>query len=274
MVGYEPKGELINPQRRAGMGLREVVFILFRRRWVVLAVALPIILVGGLNLIGRAGTYTAAARVLIELSNVDQPRWNTNSRSIDYDREMSTFVNIGLSLAVADIATEALADSLPTVRSIDPNLAMLEGHNDFRDVLIGGLDINVVGESNILEFRHTAENPRVALMATGALRDAFIKYQNESKRNLGAVDYYAEQIAVIHGSIDSLLALRTQVMGEFNYTSLEDDLKHATGMAADAETKLRKAVVIREQLEVEYHLLRGYLDRDPKIGRASCRERV
>jgi uncharacterized protein involved in exopolysaccharide biosynthesis len=148
--------------RQRGLGPRDIAFVLFRRRWIILAIAVPIILVGGGSLLGRTGTYTAAARVLVELQNVDQPRWNTNGRAVDYDRELSTLLNIGMSVSVAENAAVALADSLPLIRKLDPKLSQLEAGADFRDYLMGGLEVNVVGESNILEFSHTAENPRVA----------------------------------------------------------------------------------------------------------------
>lgn len=251
-------------RRKSGTELREVVFVLYRRRWIMLAIALPIILAGGLNLLGRAGTFTAASRVLVELSTVDQPRWNTQSRSIDYDREMSTFINIGLSVSVAELAAEALADSLPAIRARDPKLAELQPGVEFRDYLLGGLDVNVVGESSILEFRFTAANAEVALMASGALRDAFIQYQNTGRRKPGALAYYTEQVDQVRGAIDSLLAVRAEVLNQSRFTSLEDELGYSTGASADAAEKLREAQVDRVQLETEYALLTSFLDKDPR----------
>lgn len=250
--------------RQRGLGPREIVFILFRRRWIILAVSLPIIVAVGGNLLSRTRTFTAASRVLVELMNVDQPRWNITGRNVDYDREMSTFLNIAMSISVAERAALALADSLPIVRQMDPKLAMLEEGAGFKDFLLGGLDVNVVGESNILEFRHTAENPRIALMAVGALRDAFINYENFSRRNRGAVEYYAEQVAALRSQIDSLLSVRGEILGRTGYTSLEDEMRYSTGAVAEAENLLRKAQVDRQQLEAEYSILVSYLDKDPR----------
>ncbi|MHB8078589.1 MAG: GumC family protein [Candidatus Krumholzibacteriia bacterium] len=246
------------------MGPRDVVFVLFRRRWIILAISLPIILIGGASLLGRTGTYTAASRVLVELLNVDQPRWNVTGRTIDFDREMSTFLNTAMSVSVADRAAVALADSLPVIRKVDSKLADLKEGPEFRDLLLNGLDVNVVGESNILEFRHTAENPRVALMAVGAMRNAFIQFENFGRRNPGAVAYYSEQIATVRASIDSLLAVRGGILSRTGYTSLEDEMRYSVGSAADTEAQLRKVQVEREQLEAEYTLLKGYLTRDPR----------
>ncbi len=254
----------VTPIRQRGLTLRDIVFILFRRRWIVLAVSLPIILAGGGSLLSRTGTFTAASRVLIELQNVDQPRWNVSGRLIDYDRELSTLLNVAMSVSVADVAAAALADSLPVIRGIDPKLVQMQPGPDFRDYLLGGLDVNVVGESSILEFRHTAENPRVALMAVGALRSAFMQYENFGRRNRGAIQYYSEQIDAVRTRIDSLLAVRGEVLKQSGYVAIEDEMRYETGAAAQAEEDLRKAQVDRQQLETQYNLLLGYLDKDPR----------
>lgn len=264
MPGFEPQLNVPGPVRQRSMGPRDIVFILFRRRLILLAVAVPIILAGGASLLGRTGTYTAASRVLVELQNVDQPRWNTIGRNIDYDRELSTLLNIAMSISVADKAAVALADSLPVIRKIDPKLANLQVGADFRDFLVGGLEVNVVGESNILEFRHTTENPRVALMAVGALRTAFMRYENMGRRNFGAIQYYSEQIESVRTGIDSMLALRGEILKKTGYVALEDEMRYSTGAVAQATDNLRKAQVDRQQLETEYKLLLGYLDRDPR----------
>lgn len=263
-MGPDKHSNLPAPFRQRGLGPREIVFILFRRRWILLAVCLPIVLAVGGNLLGRAGTNTAASRVLVELSNVDQPRWNIGGRAIDYDRELSTFLNIALSISVAERAAQTLADSIATIRGLDPKLATLQEGSEFRDFLADGLEVNVVGESNILEFRYTTEHPQVALMAVGALRDAFIDYENHGRRNMGAVDYYSEQVASVRANIDSLLAVRGEILGRTGFTSLEDELRYSTGAVAEAEDQLRKVQLDRHQMESEYSFLLGFLDRDPR----------
>lgn len=250
--------------RTRALSLRDVTFVLFRRRWVILAVSLPIILVGGASLLTRTATSTAASRVLVEFLNVDQPRWNISGRNIDFDRELTTLANIAMSVSMADQAATALADSIAVIRESEPQRPEIRELADLRDLLLGGLDVNIVGESNILEFRHTDPNPRVALMAVGALRNAFVWYQDFGQRNLGAVAYYAEQVAAVRAQIDSLLAVRGSILEASGYASLEDEMRYSTGSAADVESDLRKVQVDREQLEAEYGLLKGFLDRDPR----------
>lgn len=260
----DANAQLPGPLRQRGLSPRDIMFVLFRRRWIILAIAAPIILVGSFGLLGRTGTYTAATRVLVEFLNPDQPQWNVNSRAIDFDRELSTRQNIAMSISVADRAAAALVDSLDVIRRIDPKLATIQAGDELRDLLSGGLDVNIVGESNILEFQHTTENPRVALMAVGALRNAFIEFENSGRRNPGAIGYYAEQVADVRAQIDSLLAVRGQMLRDNGYVSLEDEQRYTTGSVAEIEDNLRKVQVEREQLEAEYAILKSYLDKDPR----------
>lgn len=249
---------------REAISARDVVFVLYRRRFLILAVALPIVLVGGFGLLGRTENRTAAARLVVEFLNVERPQWNISGRNVDYDRELSTLANVATSVSVVDRAVASLQDSLPVIRSLDPNLAEMNGSSDLRELLLAGFDVNVVGESNILEFRYTDKSPRLALMAVGALRNAFVHYEDNSGRNRGAVGYYQEQIAFVKAGIDSLLQVRGAILGQSGYSSLEDELRFLTGAAAQLEEDLRKVQVERQQLEAEYGLLKGFLGRDPR----------
>lgn len=250
--------------RKRSLNPREIAFVLFRRRWIILAIALPIILVAGGNLLGRTGTYTAASRVLVEFLKVDQPRWDVTARTVDFDRELSTLLNIAMSVSIAEQAANTLVDSLPIIRQIDEKLVTLEAGPDFRDYLLEGLEVNVVGESNILEFRYTAENPRIAIMSAGALRDAFLHYENTGRRSPGSIQFYSEQVQNVRAEIDSMLAERGRILGKTGFTSLEDEMRYSTGAVADVESQLREVQVVEKQLEAEYNQLVKYLSRDPR----------
>lgn len=250
------------PQR--GTNLRDVVYVLFRRKWIILAVSIPIILVGGLTLFRQAGSYTAAARVVVDLTKVDLPKWNPGGRNPDYDRELSTLFNIAMSLPVAEDAAVTLVDSIPIIRELDPNLAGMQSKTDLQEFLVGGLDVSVVGESSILEFRFSSADPRISLMCVGALRDAFVEYQIHERKNPHAVAYYKEQSDIVQAQIDSLLGLRGEILGENGYSSLSDELRYQSGQLADSESQLYKAQVNRMSLEAQYEVLSSYLDGDPR----------
>jgi len=263
-LGIGPDPHLPDKTLGASISLRDIVYTLFRRKWIIVVIALPIILLGGLNLFSQTGAFTASARVVVELVSVDLPRWNTTGRNLDYDRELSTMVNMAMSLPVAEMAAETLADSIPVIMKLDPRLVDLNDPGNFKNFLLEGMDVSVVGESTILEFQFTSVDPQISLMAVGALRDAFIHYQVHGRKNVNAVVYYDEQIKTVRGEIDSLMAIRTKVLEESGYSSVKDELRNEVGQMADVENKLYETIANRRTLQVQYELLTQFLDRDPR----------
>ena len=262
-IGTEAPTQL--PARRDAFSLRDVVFVLFRRRWIILAICVPIILVGGVSLFRQTGSFTATSRVVVELTKVGLPQWNTTGRNIDYDRELSTLFNIAMSVSIAEKAADG-PGRLGARRSIrlDNKVRGFPQPTDLRDYLLEGLAVNVVGESNILEFQFSSPNPRISLMAVGALRDAFIEYQDHGRRNPGAIVYYQEQMRAVRSDIDSLLEERGDVVSAAGYTSLEEELKHEVGQQAELENKLMQTQVELRALRIEHGMLQEYIDRDPR----------
>ncbi|MEN8007858.1 MAG: Wzz/FepE/Etk N-terminal domain-containing protein [Candidatus Krumholzibacteriota bacterium] len=263
MLGIAPDTNVPAKVGGTTLSLRDIVFMLFRRRWVVLAISLPIIIIGGMSLFQQTGSYTAACRVLVELTRVDLPRWNTAGRNIDYDRELSTMFNIAMSLPVADMAASSLEDSLQVFKELLPNRVDIDQPGVLREFLLEKLDVSAVGESNILEFRFSSAQPQVSLMAVGAMRDAFVDYQVHGRRNFNAIDYYSEQLQSVQSQIDSLLNVRSQILSETGYSAIKIQMRNEVGQMADLEGKLLEATANRKALELEHKMLKNYLDGDP-----------
>jgi len=265
MVSRPPEKMLATTTKvSSGISLRDVVYVIFRRRWIILAICLPIIAVGGGSLFQQSGSFTAASRVVVELSKVDLPKWDPTKQNVDYDRELSTLFNIAMSVPVAEVAAAAMRDSIEVIKTLDPNLVWLNEKYALRDYLLEGLDVSVVGESSILEFRFTSPHPRISLMATGAMRDAFVEFQVFGRKNLQAVAFYEEQISAVRTEIDSLLSRRGKILSENNYSSLENELRYDSGILANLESELNSAMTNRRSLGVEVEWVSSYLDGDPR----------
>lgn len=264
MVDSLPEVSRDNVRIAPGLSFRDIIFTLYRRKWIVLALALPIIVVGGFSLLRQSGSYTAAARILVELNEVEQPRWNTRPGNVDYDRELSTLFTIAMSVPVVESAAESLQDSIPVIMELIPNRAELDQPGELMGFLFDKMDVSVVGESSILEFQFNSISPRVSLMVVGALRDAFVEYYTYRRRDGSAIAYYTDQINLVRAEVDSFLALRTMAMEESGYSSLTDELRYDTGQLAELENELFDAITVARSLDAEYTNLKKYLDRDPR----------
>ena len=243
---------------------RDIIVTLYRRKLVVLMIACPIILAGGFALLNQSGSYGATARVLVELANVEKPRWNTTGSNVDYDRELSTMLNIAMSTSVGKLAAISLEDSIPLIRSLDPLLAGLEGVEELTWFLLSNTNVAVLGESRILEFQVNASHPRLALMGVGAMRDAFADFQVTSQKNNQAIAYYEEQIAVVRAQVDSLLLMRATILEEAGYSDMSEQLKAEAGSMIEVVYELMKARSLRQAVEIRHQVLFAALDNDPR----------
>ena len=264
MVRIMPDSQLPVKIERVGISVRDIVAILFRRWLVITLIAAPLVIIGGVNLFGQAGSYTASARVVVELIRVDSPKWNPTGRNVDYNRELNTLIQTALTTPVARSAAAALKDSIPVFIDLDETLVWLEEPGAMAGYLLGGLDVSVVGESAILDFRFTSSAPRISMMAVGAMRSAFLDYLVHGLKNEKAVEYYEEQMVGMRTSIDSLLSVRGDILKEAGYSSLTDELKYDSGRLAKLEADLLEAEVTRRALESDYNKLIGYLKGDPR----------
>lgn len=253
----------INGSGASALSLRSIVSTLYRRKWIVLAVAVPIILAGGLGLSNQSGSFWATARVLVELSNVDRPRWNVNGGYIDYDRELSTMFNTAMSVPVAKIAALSLEDSIPVIQGLDPSFAEIRSMDDVAVYLMGNTNVSVVGESRILEFQVGAPHPRLALMGVGAMQEAFVDFQVYGQKNMQAISYYDEQIAVVRAQVDSLLLARSTILEETGYSEMGKEMQSESNSRLGVEYDLMKARSARMVKEIEYNMFLLALEGDP-----------
>lgn len=244
------------PARRAqGIAPREIAYILFRRRWLALAIALPIVLVASLGLFKKSNAFVASSRVLMDLKNPSSPQWNTNLGAQDYDRALSTYKHLAMSYPVAVRAADLMADSVRVFIAANHQFARLARKGELIDFITRNQDVVQVGESNILAVRFASPDRRLSLLAARACRDAFVDYSISAGRNVGSVAYYDEQAQSIRSSIDSLLTIRSRVLTDGGYSSFDDDLRYNSGLMSELRDELNKTLATRSTVEgsLAYH---------------------
>ena len=256
MSDITPVQQAVVASQDTSITLRDVVYIVFRRRWIVVAITVPIMIIASLGLFRQEGSFVASCKVLMELRGIQDSRWNPSTAHIDEDRELSTFEHMAMSIPVATIAAEQIQDSLRTLIRRDPNLDGLGRKRKLIKYIQENLDVSVMGESNIFDIQFGSPNVDFSLLAVEAVRDAFMHYSVFAVKNSRAVEYYEEQIHVVRGQIDSLLALRAAIHQETGYVSLEDDLRYETGQLAMLRKEHFDAIADRTYLEAKVRQLR------------------
>jgi len=244
--------------------LRDLVYVVFRRRAVILAIWLPILIVGALGLFRQMGSYVASSRVLLELQGSDNlNNIFSNPNRIDYDLATSTYIHLAMSVPVADMAAAALADSLPVLEEIDPKYRRLRRHDKMLEFLLDHVDVSRVAESNLLDIRFSSPHERVSLMVDKAILEAFITYAVDAGKNDEAMGYYRDQIAGLQADIDSLLAVRADIYRQTGFSSIEDDMREGSSMVRSMENELYRTQAEARFREANVAMLRKALATNP-----------
>jgi uncharacterized protein involved in exopolysaccharide biosynthesis len=218
---------------RPAFSLRDLVYVVFRRRRLIAAIWLPILVAGAMGLFKQTGAYVASSKVLLELQSSQSPTLLLSSRQVDYDLSTSTYSHLAMSVPVAELAAAALSDSLVVLREIDPKYARLAQRDKMLEFILDKLVVSRVAESNLLDIRYTSPYGRVSLMVDRAVRDAFLQYSLNTARDSRALSYYDEQVHEAEAAIDSLLAMREQVSKETGISLLTDD--NGAGLLGELE---------------------------------------
>lgn len=273
MSDYLPQSQGVTGREGGAITLRDIAFIMFRRRWIVLAVALPIIAVASLGLFQNVGSYVASTEILLDLQAPEVPRWNTKAY-VDYERSLSTYQHMATSVPVARLAAAALEDSIEVIASLDEGFyAELRDPEELAGFLQDGLDISPVGESSILSMRFGSPNARLSLMAVEVCRDAFLNYSIRATKNDQAIEYYDEQVRHVRNDIDSLLVARSEIVASVGYTSVKDNLRFEAATMADLRTKWFDEMSNARFLQAKADAYRQALADDPDFFPASDRDR-
>ncbi|MEZ4389355.1 MAG: Wzz/FepE/Etk N-terminal domain-containing protein [Candidatus Krumholzibacteriia bacterium] len=244
------------------MDLRSLVEVLIRRRWIIVLVALPVILVALVGTMRSTQMFRARTTLMIEIGGAQNPRFYERAQNLDMI--LSSAAELAMSSPVASLAAEALQDSIPAFKREYPEwFANVNTVHDLGEVLHAGANSTHVGESNLLNLSFSHPDAGFALIGAGALANAYIDFNVRTKRNSPAVSYYAEQIQQTKAEIDSLMVIRMAVLDESGVLGLQADLKDSMTQIRGLESEYFKARSTRLGMEAELASLEQAIAEDP-----------
>lgn len=257
--------EVSSPLQRSGedrMDMRSLVEVLIRRRWIILLVALPVILVTVAGTMRSTQMFRARTTLMIEIGGPKNPVFY--QRSVPLDMVLSSAAELGMSAPVAKLAAAALVDSLPAFKRDYPEwFGGVNTVDDLSRMLHEGANSTHVGESNLLNLSFSHPSEGFALIGAGALGNAFIEFNINTKKNSPAVEYYTEQIKRTQDEIDSLFTLRTDVLESSGFLGIQAVLKTSLHQVIGLESEYITARVKREGLETQFNGLKRAIELDP-----------
>lgn len=239
---------------------RELVRVLFRRRWIVLGIALPIILVGVLATLSTTDTYNATSQVLITARSVEDP--NFRQMTVDYDALMSTATQIAKSIPVAEGAAELAYDEVMEIAGRSEGRVKVQTREGLRDLILRGLNCGVIGESNILSIEFSHFDQMIAYEVVNAVTESFLEYWVSSRQNPRALEYYTEQIATVEAEIGDLLSQRADIYDREGIRAMRSNNSAGIQLMRQMEYSYFQSRSDRVAAEERYNEVVNAIDKD------------
>ena len=140
-------------------GVSDLAAILFRRKWLILLVALPVVAVSVLYSYSRTPQYTASVGILVRPALTSL---TVGSRVPELNAQTES--NLATSVAVATVAGE-LMDSTETPQQL---LKHVSG--------------NMVNGTQFLTISFTDSDPALAQQGATSFGDAYLQYKQKVRR--------------------------------------------------------------------------------------------
>ena len=246
---------------RNQMGPKDLLSMTIRRRWVIVCVALPIIVLSAFATFRSAEKLTASTRVMVEGKEPETP--NFDHLATNWDVVLSTAAQIAMSKPVAEKTADILFDSLQVLAESDPTLPVFQGKKGLMRALMRNTDCSQVGESNILNISFTHTHRDFSLITVGIIRDAYIDFSVSGLRDTRAFEYYTDQINLLQSEIDSLLTARANIVDVAGYSALEDNSGLSVSQIRNLESSMFAARSDREAIEAKLDGIKSAIISDP-----------
>ncbi len=247
--------------RSRNYDFKELLSIIIRRRWIILAITLPIILAALVGTLRTTNSVTASTLVMVEPRQPENP--TLGGVFINDDVVMSTAAQLAMSIPVAQRAAAAVIDSVRSLAESDLALSNLHDESDLMSAMLEGVDCRQRAESNILQITYSHPNARFCLLVVGALTGAFIDYNIERRQNPRAIGYYSDQIRSVQSEVDSLMTIRARVLDSAGISSFTDNPTSSVNQIRFLEQEYFRARSRRIGTEGKLIRLRRLLREDP-----------
>jgi capsular exopolysaccharide synthesis family protein len=215
---YLPEGQLVAHQQRPQLiDVSAIRGIIFRQRWLVLAVVALALITGFVLTLMDTPVYEARASVLVEPNSaniVSEEVLDTGVSSNEIDNYLATQIAVINSRKLAGVVAENLKlgqryDFLgeDIDESRPPNRTnaqwLLDKQNIAANMLPGGLVVELPSQEYVLTIRYQSENPVLAAELANAYADAYSQSDTATRleSNEYAQTYLQEQIKLVRAKL-------------------------------------------------------------------------
>jgi len=240
--------------------------IILKRKWTIIAFALPLIALVTVYSFSVKPTYTAKGTLLIE-KEPDilsfEKTYQLDSFNDDYYQTQSKLLQ-SRSLADATIEkmklykNEKFAGKLMTGNG-ETNKSDSTFRSKLVDVFLDRLEVSPVGQTRLVEVRFKGQDPNFAADTLNALFDSFIEMNVQVKYQAAGqvAEFLTAQIAKLQTDIADKGRKLQEYGAEKNIVSLSDKETTIVENLAEFNRALTQAQIDRVNKETYYGMIRG-----------------
>jgi len=244
-------------------GARDFVAVVFRRKGIIIGLFLVVSVTVGILTLTRPVEYASFGTVLVkrgEQESVMVP----GRRFSGWEEELATEAQVVKSWAVRVRAQKRLDDSAR------PGMPPVRLHAD-------AVDVQVIGQSNVIEIAYAARDPDQASRACDAIVNAYVDYRSSSESLPYPKAFFEGELKRVAGAIDSLSRIRRRFtesqdvvdIGEQGRTqlTLERGLTHeraaASANLAEESENLRSLRALHDNPDMDVPVIgAGFLNEE------------
>lgn len=230
---------------------REFLAVVFRRKWIIIGLFIVTTATVAIVTLSSPLDFASVGRVLVkrgEQESVMVP----GRRMVAWEE---------------DLATEAQVVTSWTVRMRAQELADAQAKSPAQKIWLrpGDIDVQVIGQSNVIEISYADRDPLVAQRGCQAVLQAYVEYRSES----GALPYprafFEGELSRVSAELDSLERVRREFsishgvvdIGEQSRTGLSllqllnHDRSQVSALLANEMGSLRVMMALRDNPDVD-----------------------
>lgn len=242
-------------------GARDFLAVVFRRKGIIAGLFVIVTLTVFVITLTRPVEYVSFGRVLVKRGEQESVM-NPGRRIAGWEEELATEAQVVKSWSVRSLAQKSLLAAAPrgaTDVGLDPT----------------GLDVQVLGQSNVMEISYSARDAAHAHAGCDAIITAYVDYRSSSETLPYPKAFFEGELRRVSAAMDSLSRVRRQFtesqdvvdVGEQRRSTLTTigGLMHersiATGDLAEATGNLRMVQALHDHPDMDVPLFsHGFLN--------------
>ncbi len=236
-------------QSRPAITVRDVVAVLFRRKWILIGVFAVTTAVTAAFTLSQPVFWEATGKVLVR-RGVQDNLMQSYYRTLSWEEELASEVETAMSPAIVQRAATLLRErrqksGLETY-AIDPTR----------------VDAAVVGESNVIAISYRDLVPEVCTEVTNVLLAAYTHFREETYRLPFPEEFFEDEIAKAKAELDALQQEKRDFLSQNDIVDIGNERINMLGARSQARGGANQLRQEMSELETRLAQMHDYL-KDP-----------